>query len=252
MANAYAARVLVLAALVIGAPGASAHDGDRKSANAADGPRAGYAFPLAKPGTYGLPAIKPAPAGRVLDEHRRERDLAELLRGRISVLAFIYTRCGDICPTASLRLAALQDLAAEDPEIASRLRLISMSFDPDHDTPEVMAEYATHWRSTDPKAPEWEYVTAADRAALEPVLKGYDQSVMPKAEPGATGSLYHILRVFLVDRSGMIRNIYSLDFLDPQLVLNDVRTLIIKRSQDSRRNPAPGEVLHRANEGKLR
>jgi protein SCO1 len=252
MAIGYAARVLVFAALVIGVPGASAHDGHRKSANAADGPRTDYAFPLAEPGTYGLPAIKPAAGGRVLDEHGRERELTELLRGRISLLAFIYTRCGDICPTASLRLAALQDLAAQNPEIASHLRLVSMSFDLEHDTPQVMAEYATHWRSTDPEAPEWEYVAAADRAALEPILKAYDQSVMPKAEPGAIGSLYHILRVFLIDRSGMIRNIYSLDFLDPQLVLNDISTLIIKREQDDRRNPAQRGVPHPANEGKLR
>lgn len=235
MVQPYVMHVLTCAALLIGAPGAGAHDGHRKPASKFVGPSADYVFPLAEPGTYRLPTVKRAAGGRVLDEHGREHDLAELLSGRISVLAFIYTRCVDICPTASLRLADLQDLAAEHPEVASWLRLVSLSFDPEHDTPEVMAEYAGHWRSSGPGAPEWHYVTAADQAALEPILKAYDQSVMPKPQPSATGSLSHILRVFLVDPSGQIRNIYSLDFLDPELVLNDIRTLIPDLEPDARR-----------------
>ena len=107
-----------------------------------------------------------------------------------------------------------------------------MSFDPDHDTPAAMAEYAAQWRSADPKAPDWPHVTTADRAALDPILKAYDQSVMRK--PDVDGGLYHILRVFLIDASGRIRNIYSLDFLDPDLVLNDIRTVLMDRDPDGR------------------
>jgi cytochrome oxidase Cu insertion factor (SCO1/SenC/PrrC family) len=234
MARGTGARLLILAGLVA-ALEASAHDEHRTAAEAAGGPSAGYAFPLATPGSYELPVIKTAASGSVLDERGLARDLTELLRGRLTVLAFIYTRCGDVCPTASSRLAALQDLAARHPQVASQTRLISMSFDPEHDKPEVMAEYASNWRSIDPKAPEWHFVTAPDRASLEPVLKAYDQSVMAKAEPSATGSLYHILRVFLIDRTGMIRNIYSLDFLDPELVLGDLETLAIERQADDSR-----------------
>jgi len=160
--------------------------------------------------------------------------LSDLLHDRISVLAFIYTRCGDICPTTSLRLAQLQDLAAGRPEIASRMRLVSMSFDPEHDTPEAMADYAANWRSTDARAPEWHYVTAISQAAIAPILTAYDQSVIPKPEPDAAGNLYHVLRVFLVDSEGRIRNIYSLDFLDPELVLTDIRTLIMDQKRDDR------------------
>ena len=104
-----------------------------------------------------------------------------------------------------------------------------MSFDPDHDTPAAMTEYAAQWRSANPKAPDWPYVTTADRAALEPILEAYDQSVMRKPDSDADGGLYHILRVFLIDASGQIRNIYSLDFLDPDLVLNDIRTVLMDR-----------------------
>jgi cytochrome oxidase Cu insertion factor (SCO1/SenC/PrrC family) len=124
-------------------------------------------------------------------------------------------------------MAMLQDLATEQPDLSSRLRLVSISFDPEHDTPAIMAEYAVHWRSSASTAPEWRFVTAKDRASLEPVLKAYNQSVGFDTQPGTAGPLNHILRVFLIDGSGMIRNIYSLEFLDPQLVLNDIRSLLL-------------------------
>jgi cytochrome oxidase Cu insertion factor (SCO1/SenC/PrrC family) len=228
----HAAALAVFCGLVAGPGLAGAHEAHRGQAGAPDPARSAYAFPLPQPGTYRLPVIRQASAGRILDEQGRDRDLADLLDGRIVVLAFIYTQCGDVCPTASARLAALQDLATGDPAISARMRLVSMSFDPDHDTPAVMTEYAAQWRSRNPKAPDWPYVTTAGRAALEPILRAYDQSVMRK--PDSDGGLYHILRVFLIDASGRIRNIYSLDFLDPDLVLNDIRTVLMDRDPDGR------------------
>jgi cytochrome oxidase Cu insertion factor (SCO1/SenC/PrrC family) len=103
-----------------------------------------------------------------------------------------------------------------------------MSFDPEHDTPEIIAEHAALWRSSEAGAPEWHFLTAPDRTALAPVLAAYDQAVGPKTDPNAAGGpLHHIFRAYLIDPLGQIRNIYSLDFLDPELVIKDVRTLII-------------------------
>jgi cytochrome oxidase Cu insertion factor (SCO1/SenC/PrrC family) len=70
-------------------------------------------------------------------------------------------------------------------------------------------------------------VTAADHPALDEILKAYDQPVMRKPGPGGDQGFHHILRVFLIDASGRIRNIYSLDFLAPDLVLNDIRTVLM-------------------------
>jgi protein SCO1 len=148
----------------------------------------------------------------------------------VTVLAFMYTRCGDVCPTATLRLAQLHDLAAHDREVAARLRLVTMSFDPEHDTPDVMREHAAQWRGPAGTDPEWLFLTAPDAASLQPIMAAYDQTVGRKPDPkDPTGALDHILRVFLIDGEGMVRNIYSLDFLDPNLVLGDVRTLLRER-----------------------
>lgn len=216
--------------LVIASTGAFAHDAPHETAAPRAGPAgSAYAFPLPEPGSYRLPAIKRAAGGQVLDERGRGRDLGDLLRGRITVLAFIYTRCGDICPVASMQMSFVQDLAARDPGIAARMQLMSMSFDPVHDTPAVMAEHAAAWRSQAPTAPEWTFLTAPDQTALAPVLAAYDQTIGRKRNAESpTGPFTHIFRAFLIDRAGRIRNIYSLDFLDPQLVMNDVRTIALE------------------------
>ncbi|MEJ2374307.1 MAG: SCO family protein [Pseudolabrys sp.] len=227
--------------LAVTSAGSLAHDARQdRAATAASGlASTNYAFPLPEPGSYKLPPIKRAAGGRVLDESGRAFDLAGFFKGRVTVLAFIYTRCGDICPVASLQLSLLQDLAATKHDVANQIRLVSVSFDPEYDTPEVMAEHAANWRSKEPGAPDWQFLTAPDREAIAPILAAYDQTIGPKRDPNSpTGPLHHIFRAFLVDASGRIRNIYSLDFLDPRLVLNDIQTLLLEKHTNTNKRTA--------------
>jgi protein SCO1 len=219
------ARILGAVAMLAVAAAAEAHDG-----HAVEGPASGFTFALPEPGSYSLPPIRAAAGGTVLLDDGTATDLAALLRDRITVFSFIYTRCPDLCPVATLRLADLHELAAADGAVAERLQLVSMSFDPGHDTPEVMAEYGAIWRTYGVDWPAWHFATAPDAEALAPVLAAYDQAVAPLPVAGASeAGLAHVLRVYLVDAGGMVRNIYSLDFLDPRLVLGDVRTLLLER-----------------------
>ena len=233
MRRAGLAAGLVAIALAALPPAAAAHEGHAPPPGA--GVRSRYAFPLPAPGSYGLPPIKAAGDGRVLDEDGREQALRQLLLGCASVVAFIYTRCGDLCPAASLDMSQLQDLAAKDKRVAGRMRLVTMSFDPEHDTPQTMRDYAAQFRSAAAAAPEWLFLTAPDRAALAPVLAAYNQAVDAKADPASAGGpLSHVFRAFLIDRAGQVRNIYSLDFFDPKLVLNDVRSLLLEEDAGRR------------------
>jgi protein SCO1 len=221
------ARFVGAVAGLVVAAAAAAHDG-----RVVEGPAGAYAFPLPEPGSYRLPPIRAAAGGIILLEDGASADLAALLRDRITVFSFIYTRCPDLCPVATLRLADLHELAAADRGVAERLQLVSMSFDPAHDTPEVMAEYGAIWRTPGVDRPVWHFVTAPDAAQLAPVLAAYDQAVAPLPVAGVPEpGLAHVLRVYLVDAAGMVRNIYSLDFLDPRLVLGDVQTLLLERPE---------------------
>jgi cytochrome oxidase Cu insertion factor (SCO1/SenC/PrrC family) len=183
------------------------------------------------PGTYQLPVIKIAADAALLDAAGKPTNLRELTRGRVTVLSFIYTRCASAkaCPMATGVLMDLHELSADDRELARNLRLVSMSFDPTHDTPERMRAYSA-LASERPTAAPWNFVTARSETELRPVLAAYGQAVDRKANPAdPTGPLNHTLRVYLIDREGRIRNIYSSGTLDVRLVLADVRTLLLEK-----------------------
>lgn len=202
------------------------------------------------PGSYTLPVVKPAADGDVLDSKGRELKLSELTRGRITVMSFIYTRCAaaKACPMATGVLRELHILSANDPALAKNMRLVSMSFDPGNDTPERMAAYSTlaHGRKN---ASEWRFITTASQEKLSPILEAYGQAVDRKANPkDPTGPLNHTLRVFLMDRDGNIRNIYSSGTLDVRLVLADVKTLLLESSSREAAPLTPEMALQKAGE----
>jgi cytochrome oxidase Cu insertion factor (SCO1/SenC/PrrC family) len=194
-----------------------------------------YDYDPPTPGTYTLPMIRPAADGDLLDQDGNGLHLRDLTRGRVTVLSFIYTRCAatKACPHATGVLSQLHDASATDADLARNLRLVSMSFDPANDTPERMATYAERAAQHRDAAP-WHFVTTRSQAELRPILAAYGQAVDKKQNPlDPTGPLNHTLRVFLIDSSGNVRNIYSSATLDPRLVLADVRTLMLEATPGS-------------------
>jgi protein SCO1 len=182
------------------------------------------------PGSYTLPIVKPAADGDVLDSQSRPLRLRELTHGRITVMSFIYTRCAAVkaCPYATGVLMNLHRLSADDAALAKEMRLVSMSFDPANDTPERMAGYAT-LAAACPTAASWQFITTHSQKELQLILDAYGQAVDKKKNQfDPAGPLNHTLRVFLIDRDGNIRNIYSTGTLDVRLVLADVRTLMME------------------------
>jgi len=196
-----------------------------------------YDYDPPAPGSYVLPVVKEAADGEVLDTDGKPLRLKELTRGRVTVMSFIYTRCAaaKACPYATGVLKELHQLSAADQELAAGMRLISMSFDSAGDTPERMAAYAS-LASDRKSAAEWRFLTTASKEKLKPILDAYGQAVDKKQNPlDPTGPLNHTLRVFLIDRAGNIRNIYSSSTLDVRLVLADVKTLMLEKQKVTRR-----------------
>lgn len=206
---------------------------------AADGavPRdSDYDYDPPLPGSYALPVIKMAPDGAIIDSAGDALNLCELTHGRITVLSFIYTRCAapKACPYAMGVLYDLHRVSAAEEALAKNMRLVSLSFDPDHDTPQRLSEYSEAMREQKTGC-EWRFATTKSHAELNPILNGYGQAVDKRSNAGdPQGPLYHILRVFLIDRDGRIRNIYSSATLDPRLVLTDVKTLLLEEAKLSK------------------
>lgn len=190
-----------------------------------------------RPGTYTLPIIKPAADGALLDSTGKPITLRDLTHGGITVLSFIYTRCaaGRACPYATGVLNQLHQLSFDDQTLGKNLRLISLSFDPDYDTPRRLANYSEAIRDERPAGCDWHFTTAKSAVALAPILTAYDQTVDKRPDPNdPQGPLFHTLRVFLIDRQSRIRNIYSSGTLDLRLVLADVKTLLLEETKQSR------------------
>ncbi len=139
------------------------------------------------------------------------------LRGSIWVADFIYTECTESCPTQSLALARLQREFAG----ASDLRLVSITVDPQHDTPAVLRRYAERYGATE----RWWFLTGDKRAIYCLARDGFRLSVSDPADPGpvpcgalswlqpaaawahhgSRGLVLHSARVAVVDRTGEIR-----------------------------------------------
>ena len=98
-----------------------------------------YAPP--QPGSYTLPVLGAAADGQVLESTGQPATLHGLYAGHIVLLSFIYATCDDIngCPLATMVLHRIQSALKARPELKDRLRLITLSFNPEHDTPAVMA-----------------------------------------------------------------------------------------------------------------
>jgi cytochrome oxidase Cu insertion factor (SCO1/SenC/PrrC family) len=196
-------------------------------AHEAEAPPAQAAFALPEPGSYELPPIARVAEFELLDEAGTKTPLLGLAPDQVAVVSFIYSRCGDGshgCPAALAVLQRLDRAIAADPALASRVRLATVSFDPAHDTPARMAELR---RSLAP-ATGWRFLTAADARAIAPVLAAFGQDALPLVGEGerALGLYRHVLKLFLVDANGGVRNIYSSGFLSPELLLVDARTVL--------------------------
>jgi protein SCO1/2 len=200
------------------------------------GRSAQYDYDPPKPGTYELPVIQPAGDGDVLTAEGKKARLKDIVQGQVTILSFIYTRCADprACPMATGALYQIHEISRQDTEIAANLRLVTFSFDPEHDTPTVMGEYGGFVRP-DGKGSEWMFLTTRSTRELQPILAAYGQRVDPKRNAlDPLGPFYHVVRVYLIDRNGMVRNIYSYGMLDPRMVLTDVRTLVMESSMAGR------------------
>lgn len=188
-----------------------------------------YDYDVPKPGTYELPVLQPAADGTVLGTNGAPVNLHDLMRGRVVVLSFIYTRCTDpkACMRATGVLSELQRLSRQIPGLADKLLLLTLSFDPAYDSPEVMARYGRVSLAYGNGA-EWLFLTARDHKELTPLLTAYGQRVDKRKQADAHGPYYHPLRVYLIDPRQQVRNIYSFGLLDPRLVATDAQTLLME------------------------
>ena len=205
-----------------------------------------------KPGSYTLPNLGAAADGQVLESSGQPVTLYQLYAGRMVLLSFIYATCDDAngCPLATMVLHRIQSALKGRPELKDRLRLITLSFNPAHDTPAVMAKYGESFQSG---GIDWHFLATRSETELQPILRDYQQSVDREvdAQGHPTGQFSHLLRVYLIDEQRRIRNSYTVSVLHPDLVLADIETLQLESSAPVKSAPtAPALAPVRAGDDK--
>jgi cytochrome c peroxidase len=210
-------------------------------------------------GTYKLPVLGQASDGNVLDSEGRETTLHNLMGnadypGKIVLLSFIYSTCSDIngCPLATAVFHKIKNRLEKEPELATHLRLITLSFNPEHDTPGRMKEYGATLQG---KGVEWIFLTTRSEQELQPILKGYQQTVekIYDANGKFTGTFSHNLRVYLIDQHKQLRNIYNTELLHPDTLISDIKTLLQPEAKhpESTSNKLDKSALYSAGDNKF-
>jgi protein SCO1 len=139
------------------------------------------------------------------------------LKGKVWVANFIFTRCVGPCPVMTSRMAELnQALSGKTKDV----ELVSITVDPEYDTPQVLKEYGERVGASPER---WKFLTGPKDQIDATVMKGFLQAL--SREP--SGMPIHSTRFVLVDRDGWMRGF--LDGNDPELpqkLLMDIGDLL--------------------------
>jgi protein SCO1/2 len=157
-----------------------------------------------------------------LIERSGRRFQLEDLRQKTWIANFFYSTCTDTCPLQSAEMAKLQSDLTDWTDV----KLVSISVDPEHDSPQVLSQYAERYRA-DPD--RWVFLTGDKEAIYRLAREGFRLSVASASESGGQdgNTIIHSARFVLVDREGRIRGYYdSLDLEAVRRLHRDLRTLL--------------------------
>lgn len=157
---------------------------------------------------------KPAPDFTLTDGVTGESVTLSSLRGRTIALAFLFTRCPDVCPLTAGQFRAAQRALGND---ASKVEFVAVSVDPEGDTPQAVRDFSELHELSD----RWHYLIGP-RAQLERVWTLYGIGSFPSSGARA---VEHNDAIYLIDARGRERAIvHSND--PPNWLLDDLRALI--------------------------
>lgn len=123
-------------------------------------------------------------------------------KDKVRLVEFMFTNCPDICPATTYNMSKLQEQLKEKGLFGDKVEFVSITFDPDFDTPEVLQEYAKKFNADQSG---WQFLRG-DAQAVEKVTKDFGIAVMKQPD----GSFVHTARMFLVDGDGKMRRAYGM------------------------------------------
>lgn len=162
-----------------------------------------------------LAEIGPAPAFSLATAAGGRLGLAEL-RGKVVAVTFIYATCVDTCPLLTAKLATIRQRLGRD--FGPRVAFVSITVDPERDTPDVLKNYAV---AHGVNGPGWAFLTGTP-AEIQEVARRYGVF----AKRTQRGDVDHTFLTSLVDAGGTLRVQYMGVRFDPDEMLRDLRSLL--------------------------
>ena len=178
------------------------------------------------------PVLAELPQFSLLDEDGNAVHRDDLL-GKVWIADFVFTSCADACPRMQSKMKFLQERLRPSSQ-GGNVGLLSVSVDPERDTPERLQTYA---KAFGQRKGQWRYLTGDQREVERTVVKGF-HIAMAKVPAGSTDAdrrpegadphleafdIMHGQQFVLVDRMGRIRGFYDAD--DADAILRDARAL---------------------------
>lgn len=132
---------------------------------------------------------------------------SKVLKGKIFVTSFFFTRCTTICPKLSYQMARVRDAFMGQSDV----QFVSISVDPKYDVPEKLEAYAKKFEAN---AAQWNFLTGEKSYIYPLILKGFhvplaDASEYDAAIKNPDETFIHSERLILVDKEGIIRGFYN-------------------------------------------
>jgi cytochrome oxidase Cu insertion factor (SCO1/SenC/PrrC family) len=166
------------------------------------------------------------PPFELTDQDGQPFDRSEL-DGKIWVATFIFTRCGATCPMQTAEMGKLQQDLFQSGDL-ERVDLVSLTVDPEHDTPQVLKRYG---RDAGAKFQHWHFLTGERSALWDLAIEGFNVQV--QSERDSDQLISHSQFLILVDRQANIRGYYpALSLTATKRLRQDLKWLLERQYPD--------------------
>lgn len=165
-----------------------------------------------------LPKIAPAPAFALTSQDGQRIALADL-RGKVVAVTFIFTFCSATCPVLTPMMSLVQERLG--PDFGTNVAFVSITIDPERDTPEVLKLYA-QMHGAD--VPGWSFLTGK-ASVIQDLTRRYGVFTSKTAD----GDIEHSFLTSIIDRHGILRVQYIGVRFDPDEFRRDLLSLLRER-----------------------
>jgi len=122
------------------------------------------------------------------------------MEGKVWVVDFFFTTCPTICPTMTKNM---QKLNAATKDLDDELQFISISINPQHDTPSILKRYRKHYKAT---ASNWQFLTGKEAETHQLGIENFQ--IFAGRDEESEGGYAHSGAFTLVDKEGYVRGVY--------------------------------------------